>query len=47
MSTLNELEKSGHPEVRFAIEEDLGHFAWVRVYQGQDIYDWMLRQRKS
>jgi len=44
---LNELEKSGHPEVRFTIEEDLGHLAWVRVYEGQDIYDWMLRQRKG
>ena len=44
---LNELEKSGHPDVRFTIEEDLGHLTWVRVYEGQDIYDWMLRQRKG
>jgi predicted peptidase len=44
---LNELEKLGHPEVRFTIEEDLGHLTWVRVYEGQDIYDWMLRQVRS
>jgi predicted peptidase len=44
---LNELEKSGHPEVRFTIEQDLGHLTWVRVYEGQDLYDWMLRQVRS
>jgi hypothetical protein len=33
---------SGHPEVRFTIEEDLGHLTWVRVYEGQDLYSWLL-----
>lgn len=37
-----ELEKLGHTQARFTNHEDLGHFTWVRVYQGQDLYDWML-----
>jgi predicted peptidase len=44
---LNELEKAGHPSVRFTIEEDLGHFAWVRVYEGEDVYRWMLSKSKT
>ena len=44
---MNKLEQLGHPDPRFSIEVDLGHFTWVRVYEGQDVYDWMLRQRKS
>ena len=43
---LNELEKLGHPEVRFTIEADMGHDAWIRTYMGQDVYDWMLQQSK-
>lgn len=39
---LNQLEKLGH-KVRFTVHEDMGHDAWVRVYQGQDIYDWLLQ----
>jgi predicted peptidase len=41
---INKLEALGHPEVRFTVEEDLGHLAWVRVYEGDDLYAWMLRQ---
>jgi predicted peptidase len=44
---LNALEKAGHATARFTIEEDLGHFAWVRVYQGEDVYHWMLAQRRA
>jgi len=43
---LNELEKLGHPEVRFTIEADMGHDAWIRVYMGQDLYDWFLTHAK-
>jgi predicted peptidase len=43
----NELEKLGHPEVRFTIHEDLGHFTWVRVYRGNDLYDWLLSKSKG
>lgn len=43
---LNELEKLGHREVRFTIEADLGHDAWMRVYAGQDLYAWFLKQSK-
>lgn len=39
---LNELERLGHPEVRFTIEADQGHAAWVRVYAGEDLYRWFL-----
>jgi predicted peptidase len=44
---MNELEKQGHPEVRFTIQEDLGHFTWVRVYRGEDLYDWLLSNVKA
>ncbi len=39
---LNELEKLGHPDVRFTIEADMGHDTWVRVYASQDLYAWFL-----
>lgn len=42
---LNELERLGHREVRFTVEEDMGHDVWRRVYAGNDLYDWMLSQR--
>jgi predicted peptidase len=44
---LNKLESRGHPEVRFTVEEDLGHLVWVRVYEGQDLYSWMLVQARK
>jgi predicted peptidase len=44
---LNLLEELGHPDVRFTILADLGHDAWHRVYAGQDLYDWLLRQKKD
>lgn len=40
---LNKLEKLGHPEVRFTIEADQGHGAWVRVYASEDLYHWFLQ----
>lgn len=43
---LNELERLGHPEVRFTIEADLGHDAWIRTYMGKDLYDWFLTHSK-
>lgn len=43
---LNELEKLGHPEVRFTIEADMDHDAWIRVYMGRDLYDWFLTHSK-
>ena len=44
---LNELERLGHPDVRFTIHEDMGHDVWKRVYGGRDIYDWLLRHRRD
>ena len=46
LPALNEIEKIGTSEVRFTSEEDLGHLTWVRVYEGQDIYDWFLRHSR-
>lgn len=43
---LNELEKLGHPQVRFTIEADMDHDAWIRVYMGKDLYDWFLTHSK-
>jgi hypothetical protein len=44
---LNQLEELGHPEVRFTIHADLGHDTWHRVYAGQELYDWLLLQKKK
>jgi predicted peptidase len=44
---LNELERLGHPDVRFTIHEDMGHDVWKRVYEGEDIYDWLLAHRRA
>jgi predicted peptidase len=46
-AAMNELEKLGASQVRLTNEEDLGHFTWVRVYGGSDVYDWMLKQSRS
>lgn len=43
---LNKLEALGHPEVRFTVYEDLGHLTWIRVFEGQDVYSWMLGQTR-
>lgn len=41
-AAMNELDRLGGVEYRFTIEADLGHLAWVRIYGGQDLYDWLL-----
>ncbi|AOS44406.1 Alpha/beta hydrolase family protein [Lacunisphaera limnophila] len=43
---LNELEKLGHPDVRFTIEADMGHDTWIRTYAGEDLYRWFLSHSK-
>lgn len=44
---LNKLEELGHPEVRFTVHEDMGHIAWQRAYQGNDLYDWFLTYSRT
>jgi dienelactone hydrolase len=44
---LNRLESLGAPELRFTIEEDMGHDTWARVYAGRDVYDWLLAHAKA
>jgi len=43
---INRLEALGATELRFTIEEDMGHDTWARVYAGQDVYAWMLAHSK-
>jgi predicted peptidase len=43
---LNKLEELGAEEVRFTIEEDLGHDTWKRVYASDDLYRWLLSHSK-
>jgi predicted peptidase len=44
--TFNRLEALGHSTARLTVHEDLGHLGWVRVYAGNDLYDWMLSQSR-
>ncbi len=44
---LNRLEELGHKDVRFTIEEDMGHDVWRRVYGGEDVYDWLLSKKRK
>jgi len=41
------LEALGHTSARLTNHEDLGHFTWVRVYGGRDLYDWFLAQSRK
>lgn len=47
IQTAREIEGAGHPEVRMTVHEDLGHNVWTRVYEGWDLYHWMLAQRRN
>jgi predicted peptidase len=42
-----DLEKAGHPSIRFTVHEDMAHNVWTRVYEGWDIYNWMLQHRRK
>lgn len=46
LQTARAIEDAGHPEVRMTVHEDLGHNVWTRVYEGWDLYQWMLAQRR-
>jgi predicted peptidase len=37
------LESAGHPALRFTVHEDMDHDAWKRVYEGEDLYNCLLR----
>ena len=41
------LERAGHPSLRFTVHEDMSHDAWIRAYEGEDLYAWLLRHRRS
>jgi predicted peptidase len=42
-----DLEKAGHPDVRFTVHEDMNHNVWTRAYEGWDLYYWMLSHRRK
>lgn len=44
---LNKLESLSSAPVRFTVHEDMGHDTWKRVYAGEDIYQWMLNQKRN
>ena len=46
-AALNKLAEFGHYDVQFTIHEDTGHVnTWRRIYEGEDIYNWLLEQSK-
>jgi len=47
LETAKALEEAGHPDVRMTVHEDLGHNVWTRVYEGWDLYQWFLSQRRG
>lgn len=44
---MNKLEELGDPDVRFTIEADMGHEAWIRAYAGDDLYAWFLSHSRE
>lgn len=40
------MNRSGHETVRFTVDEHAGHLVWIRVYAGQDLYDWFLEHER-
>ena len=44
---MNALEKNSQAEVRFTVHEDMSHDVWRRVYEGEDIYAWLLKHRRT
>jgi predicted peptidase len=41
------MEQAGHPALRFTVHEDMDHDAWKRVYEGEDLFSWLLRYRSD
>lgn len=44
---VNKLEELGLKELRYTIEEDMGHDTWIRVYAGEDLYTWLLEHTRG
>ncbi|RVT76533.1 phospholipase [Flavobacterium sufflavum] len=47
ISIYKELKKCNAKDVQLSIFDDAGHDSWTRVYDNQEIYDWMFKQTKS
>jgi predicted peptidase len=46
-AVFDRLEALGHTSARLTNHEDLGHFTWVRVYRGEDLYSWFLEHSRQ
>lgn len=42
-----ELKKCNAKDVKLTIFDDAGHDSWTRVFDNKEIYDWMLKQKKT
>jgi predicted peptidase len=47
ITVYKELKKCNAKDVQLTIFDDAGHDSWTRVYDNQEIYDWMLKQNKN
>ena len=43
---VNKLEKMGR-EVRFTRYPDVGHDAWTKAYENDDLYSWLVKQQRK
>lgn len=43
---VNNLKADGG-DARLTVYEDLGHSAWGRAYADQDLWEWLLAQKKG
>lgn len=43
---IEKLRQLGHVNVRFSVLEQAEHDAWRQIYAGNDLFDWLLQQRK-
>jgi predicted peptidase len=47
ITVYKELKKCNAKDVKLTIFDDAGHNSWTRVYDNPEIYDWMLKQKKT
>ena len=46
LETITALGATGHPDVRLAVHEDLGHRDWTGVHEGCELYHRFLAHRR-
>ncbi len=40
------VRQEGNTNVKFTVYENVGHAAWTRAYRTEELYEWLLRQRR-